>query len=37
MEALPLVQREILKMPRAYLANIIYTLSGAAFEKWVKQ
>ena len=37
MDALPLVQREILKLPRAYIANVIFTLAGPAFEKWINQ
>jgi len=31
MEALPLVKKEIMKLPRAYIANVVYTLSGKAF------
>ena len=31
MEVFPLVKREVNKLPRAYIANCIYTLSAAAF------
>ena len=34
--ALP-IMREIRKMPRAYICNIIYTLVGEAFKKWVSK
>ena len=34
-EALP-VLREVRKMPRQYLCNLIYTLVGEDFKKWVK-
>ena len=37
MEALPLVQREVEKLPRAYIANVIYTLTGPAFKTWVNK
>ena len=32
--ALP-VLREIRKMPRGYVCNVIYTLVGEPFKKWV--
>ena len=32
--ALPVI-REIRKMPRAYVCNVIYTLVGAPFSDWV--
>ena len=35
MQALPIVQREIERLPRAYIANIIYTLTGDAFKNWI--
>jgi hypothetical protein len=35
MEALPIVERERLKLPRDYLANVIYTLVGKLFADWV--
>ena len=35
MDAFPVVQRERDKLPRAYIANVINTLVGAKFEKWV--
>jgi hypothetical protein len=34
-QALPEVEKEVLKLPRQYVANIIYTLTGNAFKKWV--
>ena len=36
MQALPVVEAEIFKLPRAYIANIIHTLLGEPFKKWVK-
>ena len=35
MKALPIVKREIDKLPRAYIANIIYTMTGDAFVKCI--
>jgi len=35
MRALPSVRKEILKLPRAYIANVIHTLVGEPFAKWV--
>ena len=32
--ALP-IMKEIRKMPRQYLCNVIYTLVGETFKKWV--
>ena len=37
MKALPEVEKETLKMSRAYIANIIHTLVGMPFRKWVKE
>ena len=37
MQAFPIVQREVLKMPRAYIANTIYTITGDAFVKWIEK
>ena len=34
-EALPTEPKEIRKLPRAYLANLIYTLVGKSFADWV--
>ena len=34
--ALPII-REVRKMPRAYLCNLIYTLVGEEFKKWVNR
>jgi hypothetical protein len=28
-------QREVEKLPRAYIANVIYTIIGANFKEWV--
>jgi len=36
MDALPMVKREREKLPRAYLANLIYTIVGDPFKKWVE-
>ena len=35
MMALPIEQREIEKLPRAYIANVIYTVVGQPFKEWV--
>ena len=35
MMALPVEQREIEKLPRAYIANVIYTVVGQPFKEWV--
>ena len=35
MRALPELERERLKMPRSYLANVLYTLLGDVFKDWV--
>ena len=37
MDALPMVKREVDKLPRAYIANVIYTLTGAAFVQWIEK
>ena len=34
---LPEIEREIDKLPRAYVANVIYTVVGDPFQNWVKQ
>ena len=38
MEALPVVEKEILKLPRSYIANVINTIISPddAFRLWVK-
>ena len=36
MMALPVIKREREKLPRSYLANIIYTLVGDPFKQWVE-
>ena len=33
--ALPIEPREVEKLPRAYLANVIYTIVGKPFRDWV--
>ena len=33
MEALPTVERERMKLPRPYMANLIYTLVGEPFKR----
>ena len=35
MVALPIISREIDKLPRYYIANVIYTIVGEAFANWV--
>ena len=29
------IEKEIHKLPRSYLANVIYTVKGVHFENWV--
>lgn len=36
LRALPEVEKEILKLPRAYIANVIHTIVGETFRAWVK-
>ena len=36
MQALPAVKREREKLPRQYLANVIYTIVGEPFKRWVQ-
>ena len=36
MRALPMVEHEILKLPRQYIANIIYSIEGDPFAEWVQ-
>ncbi len=33
--ALPMVETELKKLPRQYIANIIYTLVGKPFDDWI--
>ena len=35
MEAFPIVMREVEKLPRPYIANVIYTIVGEPFKDWV--
>ena len=37
LEALPVTEKETLKLPREYLANVIYTICGNPFQTWVNQ
>ena len=37
MEVFPIIKREVDKLPRAYIANCIFTLTGQAFQNWVTQ
>lgn len=37
MKALPVVKRERDKLPRAYLANVIFTIAGEPFVKWIEK
>ena len=34
-KALPVEPREVEKLPRSYLANVIYTIVGTPFRDWV--
>ena len=31
------IDKEMKKLPRSYIANLIYTVVGSAFAKWVEQ
>ena len=35
MTALPLTEKEQLKLPREYLGNVVFTIAGQPFQKWV--
>ena len=35
MECLPVAEKETLKFPRQYLANVVYTIVGEPFKVWV--
>ena len=35
MRALPIVRKEILKLPRSYIANLLYTIVGEPFATWI--
>jgi hypothetical protein len=37
MEGLPSVRKEIEKMPRQYIANVIYSLAGLPFKEWCNE
>ena len=37
MEVFPIVKREVDKLPRAYIANCIFTITGQAFQDWVNK
>lgn len=37
MRALPAREGEIKKLPRAYLANVMYTIIGEEFRHWVEK
>ena len=36
-KALPVEEKEIYKFPREYLGNVIFTIVGDKFRKWVEQ
>ena len=36
MQALPITMKEVHKMPRAYIINIVYTLTGDSFKQWTE-
>ena len=35
MKALPITEKERLKLPREYVGNVVFTIVGAPFQKWV--
>ena len=37
MKALPIEPREIEKLPRTYISNVIYTIVGDKFKEWVEK
>ena len=37
MRALPVIDKEIRKLPRSYIANVIYTIVGDKFNDWVQE
>ena len=37
MQALPATMKEVVKMPRAYIANVIHTIVGKPFQDWVNR
>ena len=37
MDYLPDVPKEVLKLPRAYLANVLFTVVGQRYADWVKR
>lgn len=37
MKALPIVEKEILKLPRAYIANVCHTIIGEPFQRWANK
>ena len=37
LRALPMVQREIDRMPREYIANVIFIIVGKPFQDWMNQ
>ena len=37
LRALPLTEKETLKLPREYIANVIYTVIGDPFQAWVNE
>ena len=36
-ECLPELRREVEKLPRQYVANVIYTIVGEPFKRWVEE
>ena len=37
LKTLPIVRKEIDKLPRQYIANCIYTVAGAPFQEWCNE
>ena len=37
MRALPSVSKEVKKLPRNYIANVIHTIVGDKFNEWVQE
>lgn len=37
MRALPEEEKEIMKLPREYIGNVIFTIVGEKFQSWVME
>lgn len=36
-QCFPVIQREVEKLPRYYVANVIFTIVGERFKNWVEE